>query len=85
MFVDAEGKLGTLPTDHNGRRVTVPNPDQRQAIINEFLKQQRRIAELEGTVAHLAETVNEQAAQIQKVSAQFQVSKRTPDMVVNNP
>ncbi len=85
VFVDAEGKLGTLPTDHNGRRVTVPNPDQRQAIINEFLQQQSRIADLEATVARLAVTLKEQAAQIQKVSGQFQVSKRTPDMDVNNP
>lgn len=85
VFVDAHGKLGTLPTDANGRRATIRDPDQRQTMLNEFLKQQRRITDLEGAVAHLAATVKEQAAQIHKVSAQFQVSKRTPDMVVNNP
>lgn len=85
VFVDADGKLGTLPTDANGNKVIVPNPGQPKTMLNEFFKQQRRIAELEGIVAHLAATVKEQAAQIQKVSAQCQVSRRTPDMVVDNP
>jgi len=39
---------------------------------------------LEATVASLIATVNEQAAQIQKVSAQLEASKPA-SQVVNNP
>jgi hypothetical protein len=40
---------------------------------------------LEDTVARLAATVKEQAAQIQKVSAQVEVNKPAPQLVVNKP
>jgi hypothetical protein len=72
VFVDADGKVGTGPVDASGNKVTLPSP---QAMLNEFLKGQKRIAELEGTVQRLVATVKEQAAQIQKVSAQLEVSK----------
>jgi hypothetical protein len=75
VFVDASGKLGTLPVDANGKAVTLPNPSPPQAMFGEFLKQQKRITELEGAVARLAVTIQEQAAQIQKFSARFQVGK----------
>jgi hypothetical protein len=39
---------------------------------------------LEATVASLIATVKEQAAQIQKMSAQLEANKPTPQ-VVNNP
>jgi hypothetical protein len=39
---------------------------------------------LEGTVAALAVTVKEQALQLQKVSAQLELSKATPQTVLNN-
>jgi hypothetical protein len=39
---------------------------------------------LEATVASLIATVKEQAAQIQKVSAQLEFSKSAPQMVLNN-
>jgi uncharacterized coiled-coil protein SlyX len=67
-------------------------------LLNEFLKehkkvqqQQASIAELKSTVAQqqkgmeaLVAIVKEQASQIQKVSAQLEVSKTAPQMVVNN-
>jgi hypothetical protein len=40
---------------------------------------------LEDTVARLAATVKEQAAQIQKVSAQVEVNKPAPQLVVKKP
>ena len=43
-------------------------------LLNEFLKEHRRVQELEATVAGLATTVKEQAAQIQKVSAELEAS-----------
>ena len=80
MFVDDTGKLGTVPVDAVGNKVATP-----QAMLNESRKQQKRIAELEGTVERLAAMVKEQAAQIQKVSAQLEVNKPAPQVVANKP
>jgi hypothetical protein len=84
VFVDADGKLGTLPTDVTGSKVTVPNFAQPQTMFNEFLKQQRRIAELEDTVARLSTMLGEQAMQIEKVIGQLRAGKPAPNMVLNN-
>lgn len=54
-----------------------------QAMLNESRNQQTRIAELEGTVTRLAGMVKEQSAQIQKVSAQLEMSKPAPHVVAN--
>ena len=70
VYVDGTGKLGTALVDAAGNKVATP-----QAMLNESRNQQKRIAELEGTVSRLAAMVKEQAAQIQKVSAQLEVNK----------
>jgi hypothetical protein len=80
VYVDDTGKLGTNLVDAAGNKVATP-----QAMLNESRNQQKRIAELEGTVERLAATVKEQSAQIQKVSAQLEVSKPAPKVVVNKP
>jgi len=60
-------------------------------LLNEFLKEhtafvqeQHKVEKLETTVATLVATVKEQATQIQKVSAQLQLSKAAPQTVLNN-
>jgi hypothetical protein len=60
-------------------------------LLNEFLKehskneeQEKTIVELKSGLSALAATVKEQAAQIQKVSAQLEVSKPAPQTVLNN-
>jgi hypothetical protein len=78
VFVDDTGKLGTILVDAAGNKVATP-----QAMLNESRNQQKRIAELEGTVGRLAAMVKEQAAQIQKVSAQLEVNKPAPHVVAN--
>jgi hypothetical protein len=78
VFADANGKIGTVPVDAAGNKVATP-----QAMLNESRNQQKRIGELEGTVARLAGMVKEQAAQIQKVSAQLEVNKPAPKVVAN--
>ena len=80
VFVDDTGKLGTILVDAVGNKVATP-----QAMLNESRNQQKRIAELEGTVERLAAMVKEQAAQIQKVSAQLEVNKPAPHVVANKP
>ena len=54
-------------------------------LLNEFLKEHKKTEKLEATVASLIATVKEQAAQIQKVSAQLELSKSVPQTVVNTP
>jgi len=64
-------------------------------LLNEFLKEHRKVHEQEATitqlkkdfratVAQLATRLDEQAAQIQKVSAQLEVNKTVPQIVLNN-
>jgi len=60
-------------------------------LLNEFLKEHRKLEDLEANAARqqkkidaLTAAVNEQAAQIQKVSAQLELSKPAPQ-VANNP
>jgi hypothetical protein len=45
----------------------------------------RKVQELEATVAELRGQLKEQAAQIQKVSAQLEMSKPAAKVVVNKP
>jgi len=54
-------------------------------LLNEFLKEHRKNEEQQATIAQLKSgmealtaTVKEQAAQIQKVSAQFEASRSAP-------
>jgi hypothetical protein len=61
-------------------------------LLNEFLKEHRKNEEQEKTIAELKSgmtaleaTVKEQAAQIQKVSAQLEASKTATQMALNNP
>jgi hypothetical protein len=53
-------------------------------LLNEFLKEHGTVQELKKEIAVLTATVKEQAAQIQNVSAQIEMSKPAPQ-VVNNP
>ena len=89
---------GLVARDKNGEVYTVRYEAVNAMLLNEFLKehkkvegQQANIAELKSTVAQqrkgmevLTAQLNEQAAQIQKVSAQLKASKSAPQ-VVNNP
>ena len=85
VYVDTDGHLGTSLVNASGQKVRTRGPQgaQPQANLNEFQKQQKRIAELENTVARLVATVKEQAAQIQKVSAQLEASRPAPQVVAN--
>jgi hypothetical protein len=70
--------------DDQGKPYTVRYDAVNAMLLNEFLKEHRKIEQLEGTIASLAATVKEQAAQIQRVSAQLEVSKPAPQTVLNN-
>jgi len=53
-------------------------------LLNEFLKEHRKNEEQQEQINVLTAQLKEQAAQIQKVSAQLEASKPAPQ-VVNNP
>ncbi len=60
-------------------------------LLNEFLKEHRRVESLEKAVAEqqkenaaMRALLKEQTAQIQKVSAQLEMSRPAPQMVLNN-
>jgi uncharacterized coiled-coil protein SlyX len=75
--------------DEDGKLTTVRYEAVNAMLLNEFLKehrkgreQDRKINRLEATVAQLQLLIEEQAAQIQKVSEQL--SKAAPQMVASN-
>jgi hypothetical protein len=77
--------------DADGEIYTVRYEAVNAMLLNEFLKQHRKVQEQEKTIAELksgmqvlAATVKEQAAQIQKVSAHLEVNKPTPQIVLND-
>ena len=79
--------------DKEGKPFTVRYDAVNAMLLNEFLKEHRKVQELESTVASLAATVKEQATQIQKVSAQLAIAspsdgglelRRSASQVVNN-
>jgi hypothetical protein len=87
VFVDDTGKLGTIPVDAVGNKVATP-----QAMLNELLKEHKRVEEQQASISQLKSEMqtmvaqlNEQAAQIQKVSAQLEMSKPAAKVVVNKP
>ena len=81
--------------DKEGKPYTVRYDAVNAMLLNEFLKEHRHVQEQDATItqlkkdfgatiAQLTTRLDEQAVQIQKVSAQFEASKRAPQ-VVNNP
>jgi uncharacterized coiled-coil protein SlyX len=92
--------------DAEGKVYTVRYEAVNAMLLNEFLKEHRKVQEQEATISQLKSTVaeqnatiaqqqkgmevvtarlNEQATQIQKVSAQLEASKPAPRVVVNKP
>jgi hypothetical protein len=87
----AEVNPDLVARDAEGTIYTVRYEAVNAMLLNEFLKehkkveeQEKRIVELKSGMIALAATVKEQAAQIQKVSAQLEASKPAPHAVVTN-
>jgi hypothetical protein len=77
--------------DKEGKPLSVRYEDVNVMLLNEFLKehkkveeQQANIAELKSTVGVLTAQLKEQAAQIQKVSAQLEVGKPATKVALGN-
>jgi hypothetical protein len=91
----AEVNPDLVVRDKNGEIYTVRYDAVNAMLLNEFLKEHRKVEEQQATIAQLKKDfgttigqliarLDEQAAQIQKVSAQLEASKPAPQMV-NNP
>ena len=81
-----------LVVRRNGEVSTVRYEQVNAMLLNEFLKEHKKVQSLETTVALQAKgmevltaQLKEQAAQIQKVSAQLEVNKPAPQVVTNKP
>ena len=84
--------------DDEGKPYSVRYEAVNAMLLNEFLKEHRKVQEQEATITQLkstvaqqqkgmevfAATLKEQASQIQKVSAQLEVNKTAPQIVLNN-
>jgi len=69
--------------DAKGKPFTVRYDQVNAMLLNEFLKEHRKVKELQAIVTRLEATVNEQAAQIERVGSQVQASQTTPRLVEN--
>ena len=67
--------------DGAGKPYTVRYEAVNAMLLNEFLKEHRKVEDLEETVAELKLALKKQAAQIQKVSDRLEVTKPMPQMV----
>jgi hypothetical protein len=77
--------------DENGGLYSVRYDAVNAMLLNEFLKEHKKVQGLEATVAQqqkgmevLMSQLKEQAAQIQRVSAQLELSKTAPQTVLNS-
>ncbi len=66
--------------DKEGKPYSVRYDQVNAMLLNEFLKEHRTVLELKKEIAALTATVKQQAAQIEKVSAEIQMSRATPQV-----
>src|SRR4029077_7839158 len=90
VFVDPDGRLGTMPVAAGGfspqpaQPQAVPQPDG-QAMLNRKVEELQAVAaQQQKQIETLTVQLKEQAAQIQKVSAQVEMSKPAAKVVNNN-
>lgn len=70
--------------DDEGNPFSVRYDAVNAMLLNEFLKEHKKVEKLESTVANLVATMKEQAAQIQEVRAELESTKRTQQVASNN-
>ena len=70
--------------DEQGKSYTVRYEAVNAMLLNEFLKEHRKVQNLEAALATLNERLKAQDAKIDKVNAQVELTKPAPQMVVND-
>src|SRR5437899_1201875 len=88
----AEVNPNLVVRDKNGEILSVHYEQVWNMMLNEFLKEHKKVEEQQASISQLKNEMQtmvaqlkEQAAQIQKVSAQLEVNKPAPQVVVNKP
>ena len=71
--------------DDKGEIYTVRYDAVNAMLLNEFLKEHRKVQNLEKGMAAVTAQLKEQATQIQKVSAHLEMRKPATSVVLNNP
>jgi predicted RNase H-like nuclease (RuvC/YqgF family) len=69
--------------DKEGKPYSVRYDQVNSMLLNEFLKEHNKVEKLESTFANLVAAMKEQAAQIQKVSAELESTKRAEQVALN--
>jgi hypothetical protein len=70
--------------DKDGKPYTVRYDAVNAMLLNEFLKEHRKVEKLEAVLRAMNERLAEQDAKIQRVNAQLELSKFAPQTLVNN-
>ncbi len=70
--------------DKEGKPYSVRYDQVNAMLLNEFLKEHRKVQEHGATITRLERRIEALTAGLQKVSAQLEVSKASPQTVVNN-
>jgi len=73
-----------VSNDKDGKPQTVRYEAVNAMLLNEFLKEHRKNEQQEATIAYLQKQIEALTATVQKVSAQLELSGRTPRTVLNN-
>jgi hypothetical protein len=71
--------------DRKGKPESVRYEAINSMLLNEFLKEHKKVEKLGATLEAVNARLQEQAAQIQKVTAQVDATKPLPHLVLNNP
>jgi trimeric autotransporter adhesin len=70
--------------DKEGKPFTVRYEVVNAMLLNEFLKEHRKNEEQEATIARQQKQIDALTAAVEKVNAQLELSKSTPQTVLNN-
>ena len=70
--------------DDEGKPYTVRYDSVNAMLLNEFLKEHRKVEELEANAAQQQKQIDALITGLQKVSAQLEASKPAPQTVLNN-
>jgi hypothetical protein len=81
----AEVDPNLVARDKEGKPYSVRYDQVNAMLLNEFLKEHRKVQELEKGMAGLTAQLKEQTAQIQKVSALIQMNTPAIKMALDNP
>jgi hypothetical protein len=81
-----------ITRDEQGKPETIRYEAVNAMLLNEFLKEHRKVEQQQATIVQLLKGMDilvmqlkEQSAQIQKVNAQLKLDKAAAKMVINNP